>query len=95
MTDGTKRASAGGARFVMSGEKIMTTGEAVPVPPLAVKPREAARILGLSPQTLANWRTLGRGPRYRRVSPGTVVYAVSDLQKWLDGLDDRAHGGGA
>lgn len=44
---------------------------------------EAGRYLGLSGRTLEKHRTYGTGPRYRKIG-GRVVYALSDLEAWLD-----------
>lgn len=44
--------------------------------------KETARILRLSPQTLCNWRTAGRGPRFRKIGR-RVVYAETDVNEWL------------
>ena len=41
----------------------------------------AALILGLSPQTLANWRTLGSGPPFCKLGRRTL-YHRADLEKW-------------
>jgi predicted DNA-binding transcriptional regulator AlpA len=38
---------------------------------------------GFSEKTLANWRSAGKGPKYRKVG-GSVRYAWSDVQAWLD-----------
>ena len=48
-----------------------------------VDQREAARILGVQPRTLAQWRWLGdRGPRFRKI--GTCVrYHVDDLAEFI------------
>lgn len=43
--------------------------------------KEAARYLKLSPQTLMNWRCLGRGPRFFKFG-GRVVYDHNDLQEF-------------
>lgn len=43
----------------------------------------AAEYLGVRPQTLANWRYLGRGPRYYRVV-SLVKYDRADLDAWLE-----------
>lgn len=40
----------------------------------------AAFMLGRRPRTLANWRSAGMGPAWRR--RGQVVYAVVDLVMW-------------
>jgi predicted DNA-binding transcriptional regulator AlpA len=44
---------------------------------------EAGHYLGLSGRTLEKHRTYGTGPRYRKIG-GRVVYALSDLEAWLD-----------
>ncbi len=44
---------------------------------------EAAKYLGLkSPQTLRNWRHLGRGPAYCRIGR-RIVYLKEDLDRFL------------
>lgn len=45
---------------------------------------EAAKIAGLSPQTLRNWRQLGRGPAYSKLGR-SVRYSLNDLISWLEG----------
>ena len=52
------------------------------VTPAVLTTEEAAIYLGLSPQTLANWRVRGLGPVYLRLgSPGRprIVYLPEDL----------------
>ncbi|MDD5307603.1 MAG: helix-turn-helix domain-containing protein [Deltaproteobacteria bacterium] len=47
---------------------------------------EAARRLGVRPQTLRKWRYLGNGPRFVRIGQlrtGRAVYRPSDLEAWL------------
>lgn len=39
--------------------------------------------LHVHPRTLANWRVLGRGPRYVRVGK-TPYYRPADVEEWLD-----------
>jgi DNA-binding transcriptional regulator YiaG len=41
--------------------------------------KEAARILGLSRQTLANWRCTRKGPAYHKLS-NRVLYSLEDLE---------------
>lgn len=48
-----------------------------------VNDREAARFLGLAPQTLRNWRTNRRGPKYVRLG-GRIVYRLADLNEFLN-----------
>jgi hypothetical protein len=43
---------------------------------------EAAKRLGVAPQTLSRWRCEGRGPDYLKVG-GKVFYARSDLDAFL------------
>ncbi|MDO4429194.1 MAG: helix-turn-helix domain-containing protein [Atopobiaceae bacterium] len=53
---------------------------------VAVPSSTAARILGISPRTLSNWRVQGRGPRYVKVGSNRspVLYRISDIEEWLD-----------
>jgi predicted DNA-binding transcriptional regulator AlpA len=44
---------------------------------------DAARYVGISPKTLNDWRSAGRGPSYLKI--GTLVrYRQSDLDAFLD-----------
>lgn len=47
---------------------------------------EAAKLLGLSPVTLRQWRShsFHKGPRYYKLSPTLVRYSKSELASWLD-----------
>ena len=56
----------------------------------ALAPAEAAAFLGISPKTLTNWRSLGKGPSYLKYDlggeldgqgrrRGSVAYQVKDL----------------
>ncbi len=53
---------------------------------LSVAANEAAAMLGVSPRTLANWRTQGIGPAFVRVGSvhSRTLYRVEDLTAWLD-----------
>ncbi|AIT60483.1 MerR family transcriptional regulator [Corynebacterium doosanense CAU 212 = DSM 45436] len=44
----------------------------------SLRPSEAGAVLGLSPKTLANWRSQGTGPAYARVGD-RITYRLSDL----------------
>lgn len=62
--------------------------------PLALRPREAARMLGISPRTLWEWTRAGIVPCVR-VGTGkrkTVLYSLADLQAWLTGQAEAAKG---
>lgn len=45
--------------------------------------KELSRLLRVSIGTLRFWRTIERGPRYRKVGQQLVRYAPSDVQEWL------------
>jgi len=47
---------------------------------------DAAKFLGLSPQTLNNWRHRRVGPPYLKYSARAVRYKVADLRKFVDQL---------
>lgn len=51
--------------------------------PRFVRTPEAARLLELSPRTLEKHRCDGTGPIYHKLG-GRVVYAVADLQAWIE-----------
>lgn len=68
----------------------MQTNVAPPDPPVLqpgdlVDEAEAAAILGVSRQTIANWRWRGCGPRYRKIGQRLVRYHRSDLGKFAAG----------
>jgi hypothetical protein len=52
--------------------------------PLAT-PDEVAAYLKKPEGTLANWRWLGKGPRYTKIGRG-VRYAWADVDDWVAGL---------
>ena len=65
-------------------------------PPLALRPREAAKTLGISPRLL--WGlTAPRGPipctRAGTGSRRAVLYRLADLDRWLTGSAETAKGG--
>lgn len=54
--------------------------------PMELSSEDAARALGVSPKTLANWRCAGRGPAYVHISDSPrspVLYLMEDLEDWL------------
>jgi len=66
---------------VGSGETGSTAGR-------ALSPEAAAAYLGVvTTKTLANWRSLGIGPRFVRLGKGgraPVAYRIGHLDAWLD-----------
>lgn len=62
--------------------------------PLALRPREAAQVLSVSPRTLWEWTRAGIIPCVR-VGTGkrqTVLYPVADLEAWLASQAERRKG---
>ena len=47
------------------------------------RPNMAANYTGYSRQTMAQWRYLGKGPKYLKPTPRTIIYRKSDLDAWL------------
>jgi len=50
---------------------------------------EAAEYLGVSPRTMANWRSSGEGPKFHKPTEKLVYYFKDDLDWWI-----RARGEG-
>ena len=44
-----------------------------------------AEFLGVSPETLAQWRSQHRGPPYVKVENRLVRYRLSDLEEYISG----------
>lgn len=63
------------------------------LPWLAMRPREAAKALGVSPRTLWEWTKRGDVPHIRRGK--TVLYSVDALRRWLDEQSAISGNGGA
>ena len=49
-----------------------------------VRPRQAAAYLDISVELLAKWRRMGIGPRVRKAPSRVILYAVADLQSFMD-----------
>jgi predicted site-specific integrase-resolvase len=50
--------------------------------------REAAKMLGVHPGTLANWRVFGNGPAYKETRVGKfrfIRYRREDIEKFMKG----------
>ncbi|MGW4691960.1 helix-turn-helix transcriptional regulator [Kitasatospora cineracea] len=51
-----------------------------------ITPLEMAELANVTPKTLANWRALGTGPEFIKLSPGRggrVRYPEASVQSWL------------
>ena len=55
-----------------------------PCPPLAVRERGAAKLLGVSAKTIQNWTRDGVIPSHR--IGGCRLYIIAELQRWADDL---------
>jgi hypothetical protein len=55
------------------------------IPPLAHRPKNMALALGISEKLLFDWTREGKIP-HCRPSPGTILYPVRAVEKWLDEL---------
>lgn len=52
-----------------------------------LKTAEAARVMGVQPQTLRLWRTHGKGPKYIRYGGprGRAMYRQADIEEFFAG----------
>ena len=50
---------------------------------MQVRPKEAAKLLGTTEKTLADWRCRGTGPVYCK-SGSAVVYPLSEIEKYIN-----------
>jgi predicted DNA-binding transcriptional regulator AlpA len=48
-----------------------------------LRPEDTAEVTGLSVETLAQWRSQGKGPPYVKISRNCVRYRQCDLDGWL------------
>lgn len=48
-----------------------------------MRPQSAATYTGYTRQTMSQWRYLGKGPKYLKPTPRTIIYRKSDLDEWL------------
>lgn len=51
---------------------------------------QAGEMLCISPKTLEQWRYLGKGPRFIRMSSRAVRYSQETIEAWLSGLEVRS-----
>ena len=71
----------------MTNTRVNITPAGEPVAERLLSRPEAAELLGLSVQTLANWHTLGKGPRSVVVGSRSRRYRLSDLLAYVEGLE--------
>ncbi|MGH6743496.1 helix-turn-helix transcriptional regulator [Novosphingobium sp.] len=51
--------------------------------PALLSPSRTAEVLGVGLKTLERWRSTGEGPRFVKLSPGTVRYRAIDLNTFV------------
>lgn len=51
--------------------------------------KQAARLLGLSPQTLEKWRTQGVGPNFIKLGNKSVRYSSHAIEAFIEGGCDE------
>lgn len=57
--------------------------EVIQLEPLAVRPKGAAALIGVSPRKFAEMRACGQLPPAFKLK-GCLVYRLADLKKWTD-----------
>ena len=45
--------------------------------------KQAAHLLNKNPRTLARWRVNGVAPTYTKLSTGSILYRLADLQRYI------------
>lgn len=60
--------------------------------PELMSQEQVAEYLGVALQTLANWRTMNKGPRYTKIG-GAVQYRKVELIEWLESQTRPQSGG--
>ena len=60
----------------------------LPSPGELVDESEAAAILDTAVRTLRNWRSLRKGPRYRKIGQRLVRYHRADLAAFIAGAKE-------
>jgi hypothetical protein len=53
--------------------------------PIYVSERDAAVVIGRGLQTLRNWRSQGRPPRYTKIGGRSIAYRLTDLIEFAEG----------
>ena len=63
-----------------------------PARPITMTVADVSELLGVKPRTLAQWRSLGKGPAYLHLSASPrsqVLYLAVDVEAWLASLPRR------
>ena len=62
---------------------MMSEVKITEIDPLAVRPAQAARLIGVSLRTFATMRSCGQLPPALKIR-GCLLYRVTDLRLWLE-----------
>lgn len=57
-------------------------------PSLWLTRSQVAKRLGLKSKTLANWASLGKGPKFTRAIGGRARYHITSVESWEESIDD-------
>ncbi len=49
-----------------------------------ISTEESAKLIGVKPRTLFDWRRRGIGPRYVQLTPSTVRYRRGDVRAFIE-----------
>jgi predicted DNA-binding transcriptional regulator AlpA len=58
--------------------------DATEVKPILYSSKQLCILLGITPTTIINWRTLGKGPKFITMTDSQVGYLHSDVMAWIN-----------
>lgn len=67
-------------------QSVLAGGAAQPV----LTPKDLAAQLGVSTDTLKNWRAARTGPRWFRMGPRLIRYSAAEVDAWMASQADAA-----
>jgi predicted DNA-binding transcriptional regulator AlpA len=65
-------------------------GDSKPKREVLLTTGQAAEMLAIQRETLADWRVQGRGPRFLQLSLRCIRYRRSDVEKWIAQRERRS-----
>lgn len=79
-----RRPVANGTKTPDDADPILAViGEGVVALPTLLTPDQVGKVLGVGLKTLERWRSTGEGPRYLKVSRGTIRYNIDDVDAFI------------
>ena len=73
-----------GNRWTPESTKPRVSPAPAPDPETLLRQKDAAGILSVSQRTMENWRQVGGGPTYIRISCRCIRYRRADLTVWIE-----------